>query len=343
MRRRAVLTGLLATSLTQRASGAQATASARGRVSLRVCLDTSPNHLRNISMAGFAQRLEQLQPGVFTVRIFDSGQLYSDRDAMKALLWGDIDMALPTVLQVARIESVANLSTLPMFYGLPRAALQDTLDGRIAPMIAARMQQRLPVQVLTPNLDLGYVQIFATTRPLHAIDDIAAMKIRVPGGTGNLLRLRLQRAYPVSIPWSDVPLSLSQGNIDAVASTYETVQSATLWDVGVRFALEDRGMFVQYLPVVRRGFWTSLDVLAQQALVRAWRETAVAGRAFAAERQNLAMAAAQQHGIAIARPADTALALERNRLIKSQASIARSLGITAHDVDALRRVLAQGS
>ena len=81
-------------------------------------------------------------------------------------MWGDVDLALPTALYVARFEPAANVTSLPMFYGRAREVLHHVLDGPLGAAVADRVEARLAVKVLAPNLDLGYINVFSTRRPL---------------------------------------------------------------------------------------------------------------------------------------------------------------------------------
>lgn len=167
---------------------------------IRISLDTGPNHLRTHVVHDFAGRLEAELPNRFKVRLFDSGQLYSDRDVIKALMWGDIDLALPTALHVARYEPAANVTSLPMFYSQPRETLHQVLDGPLGAAVAEYVEARLPIKVLAPSLDLGYIHVFSTNRPLTSPADLSGLKVRVPGGAAALRMFRLQGASPVAIP-----------------------------------------------------------------------------------------------------------------------------------------------
>lgn len=308
---------------------------------LRISLDTGPNHLRTHVMHRFAERLEAEMPGRFHVRLFDSGQLYSDRDVLKALMWGDVDLALPTTLHVARFEPAANVTSLPMFYGQPPEVLQPVLDGPLGAALAKRVEARLPVKVLAPNLDLGYVNVFSTRRPLRSPEDLSGLKVRVPGGAAALRMFRLQGASPVAIPWSDVPLGLSQGNIDAVATSFETLQSGSLWEVGVRHGLVERSMFLQYMPLVRTAFWESLDPDTQARFHGVWRETMRDARLLAAERQLRAEQIAIDHGIEVHSVSDEDAETERTRLLQHQARLVEQLRLPADIVRAAQDALAQ--
>jgi len=298
-----------------------------GLQELRICLDTGPNHLRNLAVRQFAELLEAALPGRFHIRIFDSGQLYNDRDATKALIWGDMELALPTVIQLARFEPAANITSLPMFYGLSPRVLDPVLDETVGPALAGRIEARLPVVVLSPNLDLGYVHVFSTNRSIRSVHDLAGLKVRVFGGAANLKRLKAQGANPVVIPWADTPLALSQGNIDAIASSFETLQSASLWDAGIEHGFEDRGMFIQYVPLVRRSFWAGLDPATQATFARTWREAMSNARVFSASRQEEARKKALEHGVTLTTPDPQAITSERARLRELQDGMVSELRI----------------
>lgn len=319
---RAIIAALVVGALAGTAIGAD-----NGAQELRISLDTGPNHLRNLAVHQFAERLEAALPDRFHIRIFDSGQLYNDRDVTKALIWGDMELALPTVVQLARFEPAANVTSLPMFYGLPPGVLGPVLNESVGPALATRIEARLPVVVLSPNLDLGYVHVFSTRRPLGSVKDLVGLKIRVPGGAANLKRLQAQSANPVIIPWADTPLALSQGNIDAIASSFETMQSASLWDGGINHGLEERGMFIQYVPLVRRSFWESLDPATRTIFVQTWREAMANANGFSAERQDKARAKALEHGVTLTRPDRQAIERERARLRPLQDGMVRELHV----------------
>lgn len=311
-----------------------------GARELRISLDTGPNHLRTHVVRNFAERLDAELPGRFNVRLFDSGQLYSDRDVIKALMWGDVDLALPTALYVARFEPAANVTSLPMFYGRAREVLHHVLDGPLGAAVADRMEARLAVKVLAPNLDLGYINVFSTRRPLASPADLAGLKVRVPGGAAALRMFRLQGASPVAIPWSDVPLGLSQGNIDAVATSFETLQSGSLWEVGIRHGLVERSMFMQYMPLVRREFWERLDPDTQARFIKAWRETMLDARELAAQRQLRAREIAIDHGIRVRSLSEAEARSERERLLQFEPRLVQQLRLPADVVELARSLLA---
>lgn len=316
--RRAAILGTLAAS----------TARAAAATEFRICLDTPPYHVRNIALRRFRALIDERLPGRFHFRMFESGQLYNDRDAIKGLLWADMEMAVPTMFQVARFVPDANVSSLPMFYGVHPDVLHRVLDSTVIPLVADSIERKLAVQVLRPGLDLGYIHVFSTARPLAEAADVRGLKVRVPGGIGNVKRMRSQGAFPVVIPWSETPLALSQGNIDGVATTYETLQSGVLWDVGVRYGYEEGSVFVQYVPMIRRSLWDTFDEPTRAVFTESWLMAMTEGRVLAIERQRAAKEAAVSHGVRIVTASPAQLAAERQRLGGLQDELKRQFGIS---------------
>jgi len=178
---------------------------------------------------------------------------------------------------------------------------------------------------------------------LSHLNNVAGLKVRVPGGIGNIQRLQLQGAYPISIPWSDVPLALSQGNIDAVATTFETLQSSLLWEVGIRYGFEEQAMFIQYVPLLGQHFWERLDTPTQETFVRVWRDTIHEARSFAHDRQVSARKNAIEHGVRVVTPSDQEILEQRHLLQAQQDEFIRVLKVPDNIVEIAERHMLESS
>jgi C4-dicarboxylate-binding protein DctP len=62
---------------------------------MRVSVDTSARHGRTASIADFLRKLEAASQGEIAPRLFTGGQLFPDRDVIRALVLGQLDMAAP--------------------------------------------------------------------------------------------------------------------------------------------------------------------------------------------------------------------------------------------------------
>ncbi len=290
-------------------------------------LDTAPSHFRNDVVRRFAQRLAEASAGALLLEIYEAGQLMSDRDVAKALAWGLIDFALPADSKVARFEPNASLLSLPAFYGQPPEVAYAITDGPLGRRVRAAIEAKLNVRVLNPLLDLGFTATYATEQPLLSTADYAGLKLRYPGGVGPALLFAELGAVPVAVPFPDVPLALSQGSLDAIQSTHETMRSARLWDAGIKHCLEDNANLIQYVPMISSAALLRLTPAQQELLFATWRQLAVSSRALAQRVQRqakAALAAADIHCRTLSHSKDPAL---RQRLTAASRQVAAKIGM----------------
>jgi TRAP-type transport system periplasmic protein len=296
-------------------------------IKLKVSLDTPPTHIRNQVVARYLDDVKNASGGRIEPELYQNGQLYVDRDVTKALRQGSVAMAFPGTWFLGGIESNFNIVELPIFYGQPAEVVHKILDGKVGQEISQDLERRGGVKVLGPWLDLGAFATFSSKHPLKDPTDIAGMKIRIAGGAGLSATVKFLKAIPSVTPWADVPLGLSQGTFDGLISSPETVASGKLWDAGVKYAIEDRTLFGQYVPLVNEAFWTRLPPDLQKILADTWNAEIGEFRAEAAKSQAVALTTLAANGIAVSAPSDDRLAALRKDMLAGQDATAKELKI----------------
>jgi len=104
---------------------------------LRASLDTTPAHGRTISIADYLKKLEAASGGRIATQLFDSGQLFADRDVIKALVQGQAEP------QAARISHTPDPTVTT---GPPLADTGLTVTGAAAVASAGEgTELRVPV------------------------------------------------------------------------------------------------------------------------------------------------------------------------------------------------------
>ena len=281
------------------------TAAATEPVLLRCSLETAPSHARNAVVRDYLGRIEAAAPGKIKTLLFENGQLFPDLQAGKALLQGQIEMAVPGTFSLTGIVPDADFLQLPALYGRSIEFVHGVVDGTPGELLARQIEQRLSAHVIGPWLDLGFFNWFSTRQVLRIYDDLKGLKIRNNGGAGQAWRTTFMGAIPNTTPLPNVPLGLSQGTFDGLVTTHETVASGQFWESGIRHALEDHQFVGEYIPIVSLAFWQKLSPDLQQLLTELWHAKIAAYRAD--------MAAAQSHAreLVAAHPAAAEIKLER--------------------------------
>ena len=295
---------------------------------LRASLDTSATHARTIAVADYLKTLQERSGGRIQIELFHSSALFRDRDVAKALRQGAIEMAVPGNWVLTSFVSNADIFDLPCLFGRPTGAVYAVADGKAGQIIDEELQKKLDVVVLGPWLPLGYNNIYTTAKPVQSFDDLAGMKIRNSGGAGQTLRARFFGAQPNVTAWPDVPLALSQGTFEGVASTDESLASAKLWESGIRFGFADKEFIGFYIPMISQAFYNKLPPDLQKLVVDVWRENIPGYREKMEQAQGQARKTLEEHGVQVVAPSDQVLAAMRARMMPKLDEWAKELRIS---------------
>ncbi|HET6308703.1 MAG TPA: TRAP transporter substrate-binding protein DctP [Rhodopila sp.] len=320
MRRRLVVSAALAAPFIRTARAAP--------IRMRVSVDTAPSHGRTQSIADFLKKLEAASQGVIAPQLFDSGQLFADRDVIKALVLGQVEMAAPGTWLVSAYVPEADLGQLPVFYGRPVETTHRAIDGIPGDMVNEQVTRKLRVKIPGRWIDLGFTNWYGTRKPLNGLGDLKGLKIRNSGGFAQPWRARFFGGVPNMTAWPDVPLALSQGTFDALQSTNESCASAKLWDAGLRYGLIDHQNMGDYIPMISGAFWDGLSPALKVLVTDLWAANIGAYRSNLVAAQQQAEKELQAHGVKINTVPQEELDAQRRRMMADQEKVAREMKIS---------------
>ena len=309
-------------------------------IKLRVSLDTAPSHGRTISIADFLKKLEAASQGAIAPVLFDSGQLFPDRDVIKALVLGQTEMAAPGTWLVSAYVPEADLGQLPIFYGQPIDATRRAIDGVPGDIVNEQVSKKLRVKIPGRWIDLGFTNWYSTRKPLLTLADLKGLKIRNSGGFAQPWRAQFFGGIPTTISWPDVPLSLSQGTFDALQSTNESCASAKLWEAGLRFGLIDHQSMGNYIPMVSEAFWGALSPALKTLFTDLWAANVGAYRTNLAAAQEKAEKDLKVNGVKLTYVPPEELAEQRKSMVSEQDKIAREMKISPEILTRVMNVVA---
>src|SRR5215467_10722698 len=302
---------------------------------LRCSLETVPSHTRNATIRDYLGKIEAATAGKIKTQLFESGQLFPDLQVGKALLQGQIEMAMPGSWSLTGIVPDADFLQLPILYGRSIELVHRAVDGRPGQLLAQQIGQKLSSHVIGPSLDLGFFNWYSTSKPLNSYADLKGLKIRNNGGAGQAWRTQLMGAIPNTTPLPNVALGLSQGTFDGLITSHESVASLQLWESGIRHCLEDHQFLGEYIPIVSLAFWQKLSPDLQQIVTDLWRENISIYRANMAAAQSRARELGQAHGVKIVAPAAEELNAMRLRMMAEQDHVAKLSKISPEMVAAV--------
>jgi C4-dicarboxylate-binding protein DctP len=294
-------------------------------VQLRVSVDSAPKQIRTQSIADFLKKLEAASQGGITTQLFDGGQLFADHEAIRAVVLGQLEMAVPATWLVASYVPEADLGQLPVFYGQPAEVTHHAIDGVPGDLVNEQISRKLRVTIPGRWIDLGFTNWYGSRKPLRTLDDLKGLKIRTSGGVAQPWRTKFFGGVPDMTAWTDVPLAMSQGNFDALQSTDETCVNARLWDVGLRYGLIDHQSMDNYIPMISEAFWSGLTPALKTLVTDLWAANIGLYRTNLAAEQDKAEARLQGRGVKLAFVAPDQLAEQRRRMLADQDKVAHEM------------------
>jgi TRAP-type C4-dicarboxylate transport system substrate-binding protein len=297
-------------------------------VRMRVSVDTSPSHGRTVSIADFLKKLEAASQGEIAPQLFVSGQLFPDRDVIKALVLGQVEMAAPGTWLVSAYVPEADLSQLPVFYGQPIETTHRAIDGIPGDIVNDQVSKKLRVKIPGRWIDLGFTNWYSTRRPLNTLGDLKGLKIRNSGGFAQPWRAQFFGAIPNMTAWPDVPLALSQGMFDALQSTDESCASAKLWDAGLRYGLIDHQSMGDYIPMISESFWGALSPAMKTLVTDLWAANIGVYRTNLAAAQDRAAKELKAKGVKLITIPPEDLVVVRKQMMTDQQKVALEMKIS---------------
>jgi len=307
---------------------------------VRCSLETVPSHARNAAIRDYLARIETSARGKIRTQLYESGQLFPDLQVGKALLQGQIEMAVPGSWSLTGIVPDADFLQLPILYGRSIELVHRAVDGRPGQLLAQQIGQKLSSHVIGPSLDLGFFNWYSTSKPLNSYADLKGLKIRNNGGAGQAWRTQLMGAIPNTTPLPNVALGLSQGTFDGLITTNETIASGQFWESGIRHSLEDHQFLGEYIPVVSLAVWRKLSPDLQQVFTDVWGENIANYRANMAAAQSRARELVQARGIKIVVPSAEEIGAKRLEMMADQGRVAKLSKISSEMVSAVSAELA---
>ncbi|MEZ5815968.1 MAG: TRAP transporter substrate-binding protein DctP [Hyphomicrobiaceae bacterium] len=309
---------------------------------LEISLETGPNHIRNIGITEWAEELAKKSGGKLEVKVFHGAAKYKDTDVPKALNQGALDMGLPGTWQLGKFVSDFDSVDLPLLYGVSQEDAYRIWDGKPGKWLAEKFEKKLGVKVIGRWLDLGFQHTHSVGKPINKHTDLVNMKLRIPGGAANIARYEALGANPVKIAWPDVPQALQRGTVDGLATTFESIRSAKLWDSGLKHSYITNQSFSQYLPAISAKSWAKYPKDIQDLITTTWEANIDKLRERARKRQAEAQEEAKKQGITVVVPTKEDAAEAKKKLMVKQDALIKELKIDPALVKMIEEVLAKG-
>lgn len=246
----------------------------------------------------FKETVERLSDGALTIEVFPASQLGDFRQMGQQLTTGDLDLSLMAFGDISEFVPRASIAETPYVVHDFGHALRivDSDWGR-------GVQQEMRQAIGWHLVDTWYfgTRQLTSNRPVETFDDMAGLKLRVPGARVLVEWSEAMGAATTPIAFQEVYLALQTGTAEAQENPLPTIESMRFYEVQDHISLTNHSVVVQNV-VVSTITWNELSILEREILQAAATEGGVVatGRVMRGEADLLAFF--EQEGLTVHRP-----------------------------------------
>ncbi|XDA96491.1 DctP family TRAP transporter solute-binding subunit [Sulfitobacter sp. LCG007] len=211
-------------------------------------------HPKGIAATQLAERVNDEMNGTACMEVFPNSTLYTDEQALEAILTGDIQLAAPSLSLFESFTKQYRLFDLPfMFKNISAVdAFQNSEIGdKMKSVMAKRGLQGLEFW------HNGMKQISAN-KPLEMPEDAAGLKFRVQPSDVLVAQMEALKASPQPMAFAEVYGALQTGVVDGQENTWSNIYGQKFFEVQDGITETNHGI-IDYMVVASVDWLDSLD------------------------------------------------------------------------------------
>ncbi|MFC1508821.1 DctP family TRAP transporter solute-binding subunit [Candidatus Omnitrophota bacterium] len=209
----------------------------------------------------FGQLLEEKTGGNYRIRIYPNAQLAGSvqRTELEMVQSGVIDISLESSILLSLIEKRMSVFSLPWLFDDYDEA-HRILDGPLGSELLDMLPPKGIVGLAYGTN--GFRQITNSRNPIRTPNDIAGMKIRVPGIRMYIDIFKLLDADPSSMNFGELFTALAQKTMDGQENPLSVIHSRRLFEVQ-KFLTAWNYSYDPVILCINKRLWDSLDANTQ--------------------------------------------------------------------------------
>ncbi|HZY18816.1 MAG TPA: TRAP transporter substrate-binding protein [Ramlibacter sp.] len=288
--RRPLLTWLLTGVLVAATAGA----SAQERT-LKLGLQNPKGHPAVMGAERFAEIVAAKSAGRLKVNLFPGGVLGSDAQTVSAVQGGTVEMTvLNSGILASQVKEFA-VYDFPFLFANSQEA-DAVVDGPFGRSLHARLADKGIVGLA--YWELGFRSLTNSRRPIHKVEDIAGLKLRVIPNPINIDWVKALDANPTPLAFTELYAALEQRAVDGQENPVSVILANRFAEVQKHLALTNH----QYNPqsvIVSKRFWDTLAPADRQLLQEAAVEAGRYQRQMSREQAASMLAQLKQAGMEV--------------------------------------------
>ena len=239
-----------------------------------------PGYPNTVAMDKFAELLAEKSGGKMTLKMFHSGTLGTQPDAIEQVRIGGLEIGNFNLGPIGPVAPEANVVSLPFIFS-SMEHMHRALDGEAGDQISAGMAKKGLVALAW--YDSGARSFYNSKKPIETPADVAGMKVRVMNNDLYSGMIDALGGNPSPMAFSEVYQSLKTGVVDGAENNWPSYESTGHFEVAGYYSLSQH-LIIPECVCINASVYEGLSD-ADKALVKeAARESATLQRELWAER-----------------------------------------------------------
>lgn len=280
----------------------------------------------------FAEQVAERSGGRIRIYVYPDAQLGDERSIIEQMQYGGIDFGRVNLSPLSEYDPRLFVLQLPYLYD-DRAHMWRVLESEIGDVFLEGLSEIGIVGLAW--VDAGARSFYTRTKPVHTLEDMQGLRIRVQENTMMERLVELLGASPVQMRYDEVLPGLQTGKIDGAENNYPSYQS-TGHSLLAPYFFEDEHSRIPELIVASEAAMARLDDADRALVLQAAQDASVYQRELFREYETRT----REEVIAAGCEVHTITAEERQALIALTAPMAEEFAQGAEDI--LRAIAALG-
>jgi len=227
-----------------------------------------------VAMDKFAELVAQKTNGEITVKVFHSGVLGNQPDAIEQVRIGALEIGNFNLGPIGPIAPEANVVSLPFVFK-DMGHMHRALDGEAGAQISAGMAKKGLIALAW--YDSGARSFYNSKKPIMTPADVTGMKVRVMNNDLYSGMIAALGGNPSPMAFSEVYQSLKTGVVDGAENNWPSYESTGHYEVAGYYSLSQH-LIIPECVCVNASAFEKLPDAQKMAVTEAARESAVLQR-----------------------------------------------------------------
>jgi len=222
---------------------------------LKVAHTLAIDHPYQTGLVKFGELLKERTNGKYSIEVFPSAQLGSEREAIEGVQMGTIDLTLVSTAPLAGFSDAFLVNDLPFIFS-SREHAYKVLDGEICQDMFSKLEGT-GIKGLA-YFENGFRNVTNSKRAIVKPEDMKGLKIRTMENQIHMDSFKVIGADPTPMAFGELFTALQQKTVDAQENPLAIISTSKFFEVQEHLALT--GHFYAPAPLlISQALWEQLS------------------------------------------------------------------------------------